>query len=452
MDTEILGDSFNTVLLLIIIGLLSIYAFVEPKKPIPQSPNSSELPSLKNHKSASSCYSNSNFNTRDVYRIVITGGPCAGKTTSINSVAKELSKLGYSVYIVPEAATLLMKGGAMINLDGSDESAQVELQANLMQMQMALEDTFTEIASATREKSVILCDRGLMDGSAYISPELWQVILDERGWSVVHLRDRRYEAVIHLVTAAQGAEEHYTVMNNEARYEGLEAARQTDLNTQKAWVGHSHLSIIDNVKGQSFDDKMKRCQACVLRAVGLPTPMQFYKKFLVQLELDTEPSQIPILPSNIPSVRIYVEDTFLRVKDKKLDKIQKRGQSGSYTYMHAIRNKEINNEYTVTKCQITSQEYMRLLERKDPFRQTIKRVRFCFIYEESYFMLDKFLNVEEGILILKIASEKKIEEISIPSFIKLGRDIREDSRFNSHKLAKFNWYNSVDEKRIIPED
>jgi hypothetical protein len=28
-------------------------------------------------------------------------------------------------------------------------------------------------------------------------------------WNVVNLRDRRYDAIIHLVTAADGAEEFY---------------------------------------------------------------------------------------------------------------------------------------------------------------------------------------------------------------------------------------------------
>jgi hypothetical protein len=41
----------------------------------------------------------------------------------------------------------------------------------------------------------------------------------------VQLRDRRYEAVIHMMTAAEGAEEFYTGENNEARYESLEEAR-----------------------------------------------------------------------------------------------------------------------------------------------------------------------------------------------------------------------------------
>ena len=57
-------------------------------------------------------------NTQDdrvnITRILITGGPCAGKTTVMAAISQDLTQLGYKVLVVPEAATLIMKGGAMI--------------------------------------------------------------------------------------------------------------------------------------------------------------------------------------------------------------------------------------------------------------------------------------------------------------------------------------------------
>lgn len=120
------------------------------------------------------------------------------------------------------------------------ESEAVRFQINLMKLQMKLEDIFTNIALGLDGNVVILCDRGVMDGSAYIPKEIWQALLDETGWSTVQLRDRRYEAVIHLVTAAQGAEEAYTLANNETRYETAQQAREIDRKLIEAWVGHPH--------------------------------------------------------------------------------------------------------------------------------------------------------------------------------------------------------------------
>ncbi len=57
-----------------------------------------------------------------------------------------------------------------------------------------------------------------MDGQAYTDKMSWQVLIDEMGFNTIQLRDNRYDAVIHLVTAANGAAEHYS-LDNAARYE-----------------------------------------------------------------------------------------------------------------------------------------------------------------------------------------------------------------------------------------
>jgi hypothetical protein len=70
-------------------------------------------------------------------------------------------------------------------------------------------------------ETVILIDRGLMDGSAYVDKTQWKGLLDEMGVTNVQLRDHRYDAVLHLVTAADGAERFYDSATNEARYETI---------------------------------------------------------------------------------------------------------------------------------------------------------------------------------------------------------------------------------------
>ena len=47
-----------------------------------------------------------------VHKIVITGGPCAGKATAMSKLSLRLQNLGFAVYVVPELATLTITGGA----------------------------------------------------------------------------------------------------------------------------------------------------------------------------------------------------------------------------------------------------------------------------------------------------------------------------------------------------
>ena len=73
-----------------------------------------------------------------------------------------------------------------------------------------------------------------MDSLAFTTDNIWQAILDETGWNTIQLRDRRYEAVIHLVTAADGAREFYKASNHES----VEKAIEKDEKLINAWVGH----------------------------------------------------------------------------------------------------------------------------------------------------------------------------------------------------------------------
>lgn len=114
---------------------------------------------------------------------------------------------------------------------------------------MALEDIFLETALAADTQTVLLCDRGVMDGMAYTENNVWQALLDDTAWNTIQLRDKRYEAVVHMVTAADGADKFYSGDNNVARYETVEEAVKLDKKLINAWVGHPHFSIIENLKG-----------------------------------------------------------------------------------------------------------------------------------------------------------------------------------------------------------
>ena len=123
--------------------------------------------------------------------------------------------------MVPEAATMLMRGGAMGNNQKFNFTQAVRFQIGIMKTQMALEDVFYDFAENENVPSAILFDRWVLDGSAYVAKEVWDAILDESGWSTQQLRDKRYDQIIHLVTSADGAPEFYSY-ENETRYEGLE--------------------------------------------------------------------------------------------------------------------------------------------------------------------------------------------------------------------------------------
>lgn len=51
-----------------------------------------------------------------VWKVVLTGGPCAGKTTALSDIMERFSS-HMSVFCVPEMATLTFRAGVAIHPD-----------------------------------------------------------------------------------------------------------------------------------------------------------------------------------------------------------------------------------------------------------------------------------------------------------------------------------------------
>lgn len=169
------------------------------------------------------------------------------------------------------------------------------VQDTVMDIQIGLEDGFERLLRARGKPGVLLCDRGLMDGAAYMSSEEWEALIRKRDVdSVSELREGRYNAVYHMVTAAEGAEMFYTLENNAVRTETPELARTLDHQTRKAWVGHPNLKIFDN--STSFEMKLQRVVEELSRLVGLPHSLEKVStKFLVrggEPDLDRFPEDV----------------------------------------------------------------------------------------------------------------------------------------------------------------
>jgi predicted ATPase len=115
----------------------------------------------------------------------VTGGPCAGKTTALTELSFKLTQKGFRVLLVPEAAKVLKKGSALASTSNMTFGEAVKFQMNVMKLQMALEDIFIEIAQTSEKHTILLFNRGVMDGAAYTDENVWQAILDEMGWSTI---------------------------------------------------------------------------------------------------------------------------------------------------------------------------------------------------------------------------------------------------------------------------
>lgn len=132
-----------------------------------------------------------------IHRFVITGGPCSGKTTGLATIQQRLTNMGYQVLVCPETATMTLQAGI-----SPMEIGNIVFQGVIIEVQMQHEQTFVNVAKLMAENGpvVILHDRGLMDGKAYVDNHVWEAIVEQK-YNESRLRDQ-YDAVVHLVTAA----------------------------------------------------------------------------------------------------------------------------------------------------------------------------------------------------------------------------------------------------------
>ena len=187
----------------------------------------------------------------------LTGGPCAGKSSAQGQLHAACGAEQIRVLFVPEVASMLISGGVQDIGEIIAERPElfVELQRHgMFGMARALYDQYVRIAeSFAPERVLIVFDRTELDVAAYIGADAFAGLIDEAGTSLAATW-ARYDAIVHMVSAAVGAEAHYTTANNTARRETAAEARELDARTLDAMRGHPNLIVADN-RG-SFTDKL----------------------------------------------------------------------------------------------------------------------------------------------------------------------------------------------------
>lgn len=168
--------------------------------------------------------------THERRRVVLTGGPGAGKTAVLELIRQSFCE---HVKVLPEAAGIVFGGGFPRETDLVCKRAA---QRAIFYIQREL-----ETAGGSHNPMIVLCDRGTLDGLAY-----WPGPMEEF-WSSVNStvaeQLSRYDAVIHLRTPALG--DGYN-QQNPLRTESAVTAAEIDRRILKAWESHPRRFVVDS--------------------------------------------------------------------------------------------------------------------------------------------------------------------------------------------------------------
>jgi len=360
----------------------------------------------------------------EIKKIVLTGGPCAGKTTALVRIIEYFSGMGFKVFTIPEVPTLYSQGGW--NYLTPNRKLYYEGERAILNTQLALEDSFMRLAEVCTKPTVIVCDRGTMDISAYMSPDMWAEITSQAGTDSSALRNR-YDAVLHLVSAADGAEQYYTTATNSTRYEqmneeGLKIARELDKKVIKAWSAHPHLRVINN--HDDFDTKLNRVIMEISNVLGLP--QRAHEERIYRVEITGE------IPECIES---DITQTYLVAEPGCEVRLRRRSWDGKFVNVHRTKKRISDTEIIETERQVSNNLYESLLQQADPYRQTIRKQRKSLIWKGQYFEIDTFLLPVSDLVLLETKGIAEGETVNFPPFIKVLEEVTGNTRYYNYNIA-----------------
>ena len=299
-----------------------------------------------------------------IFKIVLTGGPCAGKTKVLNGVRKNLEEDGYYVITVPETAESLI-GGKIIPY----EDIIVKFQEQILDIQKAKEDNAIEYAEClakilesgniinkdlkeySKSKGIIIIfDRGLLDNRAYLPHDEYNNLLKRKGINELSRLDN-YDMVIDLISMANLKKEAY--QNSDIRSEDDKLAKDLDIKTSGAWLIYDDLITVKPTN--TIDEKINYVYQLINNYIKNDVKP---KKVREKVEIDNEFYDI-LNEDN--SRNLKTKKTKIEYNENIILELYKIMYGDNIDITKSCILKE--NEITLSKEKITFEDYCYLLSK-----------------------------------------------------------------------------------------
>lgn len=359
---------------------------------------------------------------KSITRIVLTGGPAAGKTTLISRILKEFRQEdGWKVITIPETATELISGFGIRpfgNCVSMEDFQYFVIEDQLHKERLALKGA----EMVPEDKVLIIYDRAVLDDKAYISDAQFAKTLAHFGKTEQEVL-AGYDAVLHLVTCAKGAEFAYNY-GNAARYETVEVAREKDDLTLRAWSTHPAVYVIDN--SVNFEDKIDRAIAQIYRIIGQAAPEPGKKKYLVAMP------DCAVLEKLYGAAPAEMMQTYLvPVRQDTERRIRQQKNGSGYLYFYTEKRIAPDGTRWVTEKPISEKEYVAYLMEADVSLHSVIKQKYSFTYEKRRMELDVYPFCSDKAILFAYGSDTG----RLPPEIKILKDVTREAEYKNRALA-----------------
>ena len=360
-----------------------------------------------------------------IKRIVLTGGPCAGKTTILSKIEQALSEIGYKVFIVRESATELIGGGITPHENGV---GIFNFQKLILLYQYQKEELYNKAINESKDENiVIIYDRGILDNKAYISDLEFDMILEDLSLEIGRKIDEmdlvsRYDMVIHLVTSA--GNRGYSLENNKARYESENEAILLDRRTMNSWIMHNNLHIIDST--DDFNIKVNKVLSLIHNCLGEETLIKRERKFLVDAFFDSE------LIDKLNGVVSDIEQYYIKTASDEYEcRVRKTNYKFGINYYYVIQKIDgLGGKRILEERKINEKEFDRLISFN--VISSLKKKRISFTYNKHFYKLDILNN---GLMVLEVIVDMENGNIIIPECFSVLREVTYDENYKNINLG-----------------
>lgn len=182
-------------------------------------------------------------------KILITGGACAGKTTSLNLIKDYFEKNNYKVYVMEEVPTKLIYDGIT-----SDKIGRMEFQELVIKTGLENEEECNK-KYINQDNVVVIFDGSPLDSLKFITKEELDEILEKYNTNIDKVFSN-YDEVLFLDTIAKKYPELYSNDNNKARMTDPKAAVERNDKLLNEYLKIGKINVIEN--DTNYDNKNKK--------------------------------------------------------------------------------------------------------------------------------------------------------------------------------------------------
>lgn len=291
---------------------------------------------------------------RHIPAIAIVGELDADKKHILDKLEEHFTKEGYTVGIAADMANKLRANSP----EPEERMGRERFREYVLQLTIDEERRVRDELSPAEKPLMFVC-RGAMDIAAWLEPEALEQVWDREGYSPTHLRDARYDGVLHL--------------------HSRDPRIQTeDDRTCNAWMGARHMGLVAHTL--SMDERINRAIAW---SASFISGIEHEKRWLIASTFDRSR-----LPS--PSRCIIIQQTYVRLPGEMKDhRYRIRGEDKTFLFFKTLKRKTGLMSAIDIESLIDEQTYVsHLFQYQVPGYATVAKDRICSVGNLHYYEHD----------------------------------------------------------------